>query len=64
MIRAVGYNQKTATLKVVFTSGKTYTYEEVPKEVYDALLASESKGRFMRDRIIGEYAEYLGHRRR
>jgi hypothetical protein len=34
MIQAAGYDEKSSTLEVVFNSGKTYRYFEVPKTVY------------------------------
>ena len=65
MIHAVGYDPEARTLEVVFTSGKTYCYEDVPPEEYEGLMAAESKGRYMRDNIIDMYPYYpLSHRRR
>jgi hypothetical protein len=34
MIQAVGYNRKERLLEVVFDSGRSYYYEEVPPRVY------------------------------
>ncbi len=64
MIHAVGYDRKTRALEVVFNSGQTYVYEEVPPKVYKELLAAESKGRYMRDAIIDCYPVGLLARRR
>ena len=66
MIHAVGYEAKTKTLEVVFNSGRTYSYEDVPPKVYKELMAAESKGRFMRDEIIDtyEYSQLSRGRRR
>ena len=58
MIHAVGYDAKTRVLEVVFNSGRTYCYEDVPPRVYKELLAAESKGRYMRDAIIDVYPDY------
>ncbi|MEW6214855.1 MAG: KTSC domain-containing protein [Nitrospirota bacterium] len=58
MIQAVGYNPKTRILEVVFNSGRTYRYEDVPLEVYKELMAADSKGRYMRSEIIGVYPDY------
>lgn len=55
MIHAVGYDSKTRTLEVVFNSGKTYLYYDVPPKVYKGLMAAESKGQYMRAFIIDEY---------
>ena len=57
MIKAVGYNQETRILEVVFNSNRTYCYEGVPLEVYEELMATESKGQYMRSEIIGVYPD-------
>ena len=49
---AVGY--KDNDLYVDFKSG-SYVYKDVPKEIYNALLASESKGKFMWAHIRDRY---------
>jgi len=64
MIHAVGYDPKTQTLEVVFNSGQTYRYEDVPPEEYEGLMAAESKGRYMRAYIIDAYPYYPLSRRR
>ena len=64
MIQAVGYDAKTRTLEVVFNSGQTYYYEDVPPKIYKGLLAADSKGRYMRAEIIGVYPDYQVSRRR
>ncbi|HEY7494173.1 MAG TPA: KTSC domain-containing protein [Candidatus Tectomicrobia bacterium] len=65
MIHAVGYERATRTLEVVFNSGQTYQYSDVPPEEYAGLRAATSKGSHMRAHIIDMY-EYtpLRHRRR
>ena len=64
MIHAVGYDRKTRTLEVIFNSGQTYVYEEVPPKVYKELMEAESKGRYMRDAIIDCYPSGRLSRRR
>lgn len=64
MIHAVGYDAETQTLEVVFNSGRTYFYEGVSQEVYDGLMAAESKGRYMRGHIIDMYPYYQLRNRR
>src|SRR5256714_2813939 len=64
MIQAVGYDPKTHILEVLFNSGQTYCYEDVPPEVHQELMTAESKGRYMRAAIIGVYPDYLVSRRR
>lgn len=63
MIHAVGYDRKTHVLEVVFNSGQTYCYEDVPPDVYEGLMAAESKGQYMRANIIGMYPDYPLSRR-
>lgn len=52
MIQAVGYDETTSTLEVVFNSSKTYLYFEVPKTVYLELMESDSKGSYMLSEVI------------
>ena len=49
---AVGYKDKK--LYVDYKSG-SYVYENVPEEIYVALLAAESKGKFMWAKVKGRY---------
>lgn len=55
MIHAVGYDAKTKTLEVIFNSGRTYDYEDVPRKIYRELMAADSKGRYMRNAVIDCY---------
>lgn len=55
-IAAVAYNEKTELLRVQFKGGgDTYTYEAVPRAVFNELLLSESKGSFLNTSIKGIY---------
>jgi hypothetical protein len=64
MIHAVGYDDETQTLEVIFNSGRIYRYEDVPPEEYEGLMNAESKGRYMRANIIDVYPHYQTSRRR
>ncbi len=64
MIQAVGYDPETQILEVLFNSGQAYHYEGVPPEVHQELMASDSKGRYMRDAIIDMYPDVRVSRRR
>jgi hypothetical protein len=64
MIQAVGYDDATQELTVVFNSGKTYRYTGVPPTVYADLLAAESKGQYMHAAVIGMYPDYQVSQRR
>ena len=56
MVHAIGYDSKSRTLEVVFNSGRTYVYDDVPPKVYKELMAAGSKGRYMRAGIIDCYS--------
>jgi hypothetical protein len=58
MIHAAGYDEDERELEVVFNSGEVYRYENVDKEVYEGLMAADSKGRYMRAHIIDMYPYY------
>lgn len=64
MIQAVGYDPDAQVLEVRFQSGRTYLYDGVPPDVYEALMASASKGSFMQDEIIDVYPYTSSSRRR
>jgi hypothetical protein len=55
MIYAVGYDEEQQILEVVFKRTGVYRYRGVPKEVFEQLMASDSKGSYMRDMIIDLY---------
>lgn len=57
MISSVGYDEATKVLRAVFNSGAVWEYSGVPKKVYDELLASGSKGGYMKDFIIDMYPD-------
>ena len=64
MIHAVGYDDETGEMEVVFNNGGIYRYVDVDKSDYEGLLKAESKGRYMRAKIIGIYGDYKVSRRR
>ena len=53
-IISVGYDETTSSMYVNYPSG-TYKYDRVEKSVYESLLTSPSKGRFMNENIKGQY---------
>ncbi|MBO3463114.1 KTSC domain-containing protein [Aetokthonos hydrillicola Thurmond2011] len=55
MLKAIGYDEATQTLLVVFVTGSKFQYFDVPKDVYKELMASASKGTFMHNCIINCY---------
>ena len=56
MIRRIDYDEAARELDITFTSGKTYTYFEVPKQVYERFLKASSKGQFFNRHIRGKFA--------
>ena len=46
-IEHVSYNEAARELHVTFVGGGTYTYYDVPKQVYAAFRAAPSKGQFL-----------------
>jgi hypothetical protein len=54
-LRRVGYEPKGKRLAVEFRDGMIYEYRPVPKNIYDDLMASESKGQFFEDHIKLRY---------
>lgn len=53
-IQSVGYDETTSSMYVKYSSG-TYKYDNVDKKVYEDLLSSDSKGRFMNENIKGQF---------
>ena len=54
-VRTIDYDAPRHQLWVTFVSGKTYVYDRVPQDVYDAFVSAPSKdtffNRFVRDRF-------------
>ena len=55
MLVAAGYDPKSRVLQVIFRTGETYRYKQVPAFEYDGLMSAESKGKYMHRHIIGHY---------
>lgn len=52
-VASVGY--ENGTLEVEFKNGAVYDYSDVSPEEYQALLESESVGKFVASRVRGRY---------
>ncbi len=50
-VHAIGYDQDTRTLEIIFYPGRIYQYADVPPEVYEAFLNAESKGHYFSSHI-------------
>ena len=55
-IRAIEFDAFTNRLYVTFTSGKAYTYYQVPRSVYERFVAAASKGAFFNEVIKDRYS--------
>ena len=52
VIHAVGH---TRVLEIEFESGRVYQYFDVPQDIYDSMLQSDSKGRYFNQHIRGKF---------
>jgi hypothetical protein len=59
MLVAVGYAEETHEMRVIFRTGETYRYLNVPKSVYIELMKAESKGAYLKTHVI----DVFPHRR-
>ena len=55
MLRKVRYDPKSRFLDVVFRTGETYRYKDIPPGEYDGLMKAESHGKYMQRHIIDHY---------
>jgi hypothetical protein len=55
VVTSIRYDNNTRALDITFTSGETYRYSNVPRDIYVALLDAESKGEFFNDRVKGVF---------
>jgi lysyl-tRNA synthetase class 2 len=54
-IRDAVYLPERRELQITFMSGRTYSYNDVPKLLYDSFLASPSRGAFFSIAIRGRF---------
>ena len=55
MLVAAGYDQNSHSMRVIFRTGETYRYKNVPLFVFERLMSADSKGKFMHKYILGRY---------
>ena len=55
MLRRLRYDPENRFLDVVFRTGETYRYKEVPPDEYNRLITAESQGKYMQRYIIDHY---------
>jgi hypothetical protein len=54
-IAEVGYSDEHQILELLFSSGMTYQYFDVPRRVFDELRQAESIGRYVNANIKGNF---------
>ena len=54
-IESVGYDPETQQLQVRFTNGSLYQYDDVPAEVHQDLMGSDSIGTQLHQAVKGTY---------
>jgi hypothetical protein len=54
-VRSIGYDPSSQTLEVEFNNSFVYQYYNVSQQVFDALMASPSKGQFLNSQIKNMY---------
>lgn len=54
-VHSVGHDPETDTLHVRFKDGSLYEYTNVPAEVHQELMDSDSKGKYVAESLKGKY---------
>ena len=57
-IQSIGYDTAAMELHIQFLKTGLYVYREVPKEVFDELLNSDSKGSYFNRNIKNVYTNF------
>lgn len=56
-VAGAGYDKDTREFAIRFHSGRTYTFLEVPEEVYEDFTEAASKGKFFNERIKDTFVQ-------
>lgn len=56
-IEALAYHELARVLEIKLKSGRRYTFMDVPKNIYEAFLASPSKGTFFNTIVKQNYTK-------
>lgn len=51
----MNYDAEHRVLRIGYVSGNSYDYLDVPANVYEAMKAAGSKGKFLNEKIKGKY---------
>ena len=54
-IASIGYEDDSSTLEIEFNNGSVYQYFDVPRNIFDSLWASDSRGAFLAANIKGRF---------
>jgi hypothetical protein len=57
-VKSAGYDDEAMELELEFRGGRVYRFRDVPKGVYDFLLRTPEKGRYVRRMISDRYAYF------
>ncbi|WP_222697813.1 KTSC domain-containing protein [Rhodococcoides corynebacterioides] len=55
IILSVGYDTEMEILEVEFRNRWVYRYSEVPRTIFDELLAAPSHGKYLKQHIVDTY---------
>jgi len=54
-LKEASYDTGSRTLTVVFTNGRTYSYQNVDQTIYQGLISADSSSRFFGSNIRGKF---------
>lgn len=55
VIHAIGHDDETSVLEIIFNTGQIYQYRGVPRAVFEELMRAESKGNYFQENIRDEF---------
>lgn len=55
VIAAAGFDPQQRIMVVLYNTGRAYEYHAVPPEVFQGLMESRSKGRYLNDKVLGTF---------
>ena len=55
VINRVSYDEDSQSMTINFRSGRSYTIDNVPVDIYDGMVEAASPGRYFNDVIKGNY---------
>ena len=54
-LKEASYNASTRMLTVIFTDGRTYSYQNVDQTIFQGLISADSSSRFFGSNIRGKF---------